>query len=251
MALNSMKMILVLGVLAVSTAKANDTASIQASSDYLTVKSREVTRINVDKMNQEVRERLSFSDLEQMSIETPASTKGVVSAANVGKVIAVAKDLVALGESIYTLVQKGKPSNKTTSAPISVIPKEGGSYIDIFDTENWSSPRKNTYEITYKNYFGMEVVKYRYSVIFSYGGSYKGKGAYLTAAQIIPESVNTLYGYTFSATMKLNGITNHGTKENPIAGAIMAMEYTVETVLQASLQNDSYHITGRGAFKQL
>ena len=51
--------------------------------------------------------------------------------------------------------------------------------------------------------------------------------------------------------MKLNGITNHGTKENPVAGAIMAMEYTVETVLQASLQNDSYHITGRGAFKQL
>ena len=248
MALNSFKMILVLGVLAVGSAQAS---SAEANTEYLTIKSKEITRINVDVLNQEVRERLSFSDLEQMSIETPASTKGVVSVANVGKVIAVAKDLVALGESIYTLVQKGKPSNKTTSAPISVIPKEGSSPIDIFDTENWSAPRKNTYEITYKNYFGMEVVKYRYSVIFSYGGSYKGKGAYLTAAQIIPESVNTLYGYTFSATMKLNGITNHGTKENPIAGAIMAMEYTVETVLQASLQNDSYHITGRGAFKQL
>jgi len=248
MALNSMKMILVLGVLAVGSVQAS---TAEANNEYLTIKSKEITRINVDPLNQEVRERLSFSDLEQMSVDTPTSSKGVVSVANVGKVIAVAKDLVALGESIYTLVQKGKPSNKTTSAPISVIPKEGGSYIDIFDTENWSAPRKNTYEIIYKNYFGMEVVKYRYSVIFSYGGSYKGKGAYLTAAQIVPVSINTLYGYTFSATMKLNGITNHGTKENPIAGAIMAMEYTVETVLQASLTTDSYHITGRGGFKQL
>ncbi len=249
MALNSFKMILVLGVLAVGSAQADTSA--ETNNEYLTIKSKEVSRINVDALNQEVRERLSFSDLEHMTIDTPTSSKGMVSAANVGQVIAVAKDLVALGESIYTLVQKGKPSNKTTSAPISVIPKEGGSYIDIFDTENWSMPRKNTYEIIYKNYFGMEVVKYRYSVIFSYGGSYKGKGAYLTAAQIVPESINTLYGYTFSATMKLNGITNHGTKDSPIAGAIMAMEYTVETVLQASLETDSYHITGRGGFKQL
>ena len=249
MALNSFKMILVLGVLAVGSAQASTKAD--TNTEYLTIKSKEISRINVDVLNQEVRERLSFSDLEHMTIETPASSKGMVSVANVGQVIAVAKDLVALGESIYTLVQKGKPSNKTTSAPISVIPKEGGSYIDIFETENWSAPRRNTYEIVYKNYFGMEVVKYRYSVIFSYGGKYKGKGAYLTAAQIVPESINTLYGYTFSATMKLNGITNHGTKEYPIAGAIMAMEYTVETVLQASLTTDSYHITGRGGFKQL
>jgi hypothetical protein len=51
--------------------------------------------------------------------------------------------------------------------------------------------------------------------------------------------------------MKLGGIQNHGTKENPVAGAILAMEHTVETVIKASLETSSFHITGRGGFKQL
>lgn len=75
--------------------------------------------------------------------------------------------------------------------------------------------------------------------------------AYITAAQIVPASITALWGYTFSATMKLGGMQNHGTKENPIAGAILAMEYTVETVMKASLETDTYHITGQGGFKQL
>ena len=72
-----------------------------------------------------------------------------------------------------------------------------------------------------------------------------------THAQIVPDSVETLWGYTFTATMSLNGIQNHGTKENPIAGAVLAMQYSVETVVKASLTTDMYHITGKGSLKSL
>lgn len=254
MALNSMKMFLVVGVVGLSSFQVKaGILPVERNDDYYTLESMEVSLVRKDVLNMEVTERLSFIDLKQVEMESSPvdGNKVATSFNNVGAVIAVAKELVALGEDIYNLVQKGKPSNTTSYAPISVIPKVGGKHVDIFETENWTIPRKNTYEITYKNLYGMEVVKFRYSVIFSYGGTYQGKGAYITAAQIVPESIKTSYGFTFSAHMKLNGIQNHGTKESPVAGAIMAMQYTVETFLQASLETDSYHITGKGGFKAL
>ncbi|MBA2403935.1 MAG: hypothetical protein H0V66_04120 [Bdellovibrionales bacterium] len=253
MALSSIKILLLVGVLGIASVHAQDEVVEEMTEDYLTLASVEVTRVEKDILNQEISERVSFNDLQHMLVELPVmdENKGNNSPDKVGGVIKVGRELVALGEDIYKLVQKGKPSNTTSYAPISVIPKVGDTHVDIFETENWTIPRKNTYVISYKNLYGMEVVKFRYSVIYSYGGTYKGKGAYITAAMIVPESIMTSFGFTFSATMKLNGIMNHGTKENPVAGAIMAMEYTVETFLQASLESDSYHVTGRGGFKQL
>jgi hypothetical protein len=222
--------------------------------DYLTVDKVTISQIQVDDLNQEVSQKI-FE--KQIDPEDPLQVPGVPAqpgegkVEKIGKVISVGRELVALGEDIYKLVVKGKPVNKTNYAPISVIPKTADGYADILDTEGWRLPTKTTYEITYRNLYGMDVVTFRYSIIFAYGGSYNGKGAYLTSAQIVPVSVNTLFGYSFSATMKLGGIQNHGTKDSPVAGAILAMEHTVETIMQASLQTSSYHITGRGGFKEL
>lgn len=167
-----------------------------------------------------------------------------------GRVIQVAKDLVALGEDLYRLVIKGKPTNTTTYAPISVVPKVNGSPVDLMETEDWQMPVKRSYEISYENYLGIEIVYFRYSVIFSYGGSYDGKGAYLTAVQVIPEQVMTLFGFDFTATMKLGGIQNQGTRKNPIAGATILLEHTVSSILATSTVVDPFYITGSGAFKK-
>lgn len=253
MALNSIKLLLVM-TLAMGIASANDQIIDEMNEDYLTLESVTVSRVTTDVLNQEMSEVLSENQIEQYSLrDLPGmpNKSGQVTMANVGQILSIGKDLVALGEGVYNLVQKGKPSNKTTYAPISVLPRVGGQFVDIFDTESWKMPSKTTYVITYKNLYGMEVVKFRYSVIFAYGGTYNGKGAYITAAQIIPESIMTSFGFDFSATMKMGGMANHGTKENPVAGVILSMQYTVETFLQASLETESYHITGKGGFKPL
>ena len=168
----------------------------------------------------------------------------------VGRVISIARDLVALGEDIYRLVIKGKPSNMTSYAPISVVPRVNGEIVDILDTERWSAPVKRTFQIVYKNLYNTEVVVFRYSVLYSYNGSYNGKGAYLAAVQIIPESVKTLFGFDFTATMKLGGIVNQGTKADPIAAATLLMEYTVSSIMNAYNKVDTYFVTGRGGFKR-
>ncbi len=244
---SSIKLLAIVGLLGVGQSYGQDR-------DYLTVKSVKVTKIKQDIINQRISEVVFEKDLGQdrlLDLPGMPDKSGHVSTEEVGKVISVTRELVALGEDIYRLVQKGKPVNTTTYAPISVLPKVNGQAVDIFETEGWRLPSKATYEITYKNVYGMEVVKYRYSIIFTYGGTYQGKGAYLTAAQIVPDSVETLWGYTFTASMSLGGIQNHGTKENPVAGAVLAMQYSVETVVKASLTTDMYHITGKGGFNSL
>lgn len=254
MALN-FKIVLLVGVLGINTAQAYDEAALEMNEEYLTITSMNVSRVSKDVLNQEVLEHVSTKQLvgnrDVNQLPGMPNKMGMVSLTNVGQVLAVAQGVVALGESVYSLVQKGKPSNKTTYAPISVLPRNGNELVDIFETEEWKAPKRYTYQITYTNGFNMDVVKFRYSVIYAYGGKYNGAGAYLTAAQIIPESVTTLFGFDFSATLKLGGVMNHGKKADPLAGAILTLQYTVETVLQASVETLNYHITGNGGFKKL
>jgi hypothetical protein len=221
--------------------------------NYLTIRKLKVREISRDSLNQEKSAVIYQKDfMPEAPVRGLPNKIGQVDPIDqAGRVIKVAKDLVALGEDIYRLVQKGKPTNTIKYAPISVIPKLEGEPVDVFATENWRTPRRHTYEAVYENLFGMEVVSFRYSVIYSWGGTFEGTGAYLTAAQIVPERVNTLFGYDFTATMKLGGIQNNGTRTNPVAAATLLMEYTVSTVMKTSHEVDSFHITGRGGFTKL
>lgn len=253
MGLNFLKGILLLGVLGMSQVHATDELE-EMNKKYLTITKIKVTRLEQDVFNQEISSVESEKDLSNADLSSlpgMPDAAGLVAGGKVGAIIAIGKELVALGESLYNLVQKGKPNVRTSYAPISVLPLVGKSPVDIFDTENWKAPRKFSYNITYENGFGMEVVNFRYDVVYAYGGSYNSKGAYLTAAQIIPVRINTSFGFDFSATMKLNGLQNHGSKESPIAGAILTMQYEISTVMQSSLESSTFHIMGNGGFKKL
>jgi hypothetical protein len=216
---------------------------------YLTTQKVKVYEVTKDVLNQERKLLVSENTLDAPGL--PDANGQLDPTANFGKIISTAKDLVALGEDVYKLVIKGRPANTTDYAPISVIPKDKGVAVDILDVEGFSTPVKRTYEIKYTNFYGMDTVVFRYSVIFSYNGSYNGRGAYITGAQIIPETARTMYGYDFRAIMKLGGIQNGNTRENPVAGATLLLEYEVKTVLKADLSVDSFFINGRGTFKAL
>lgn len=245
----SLTFLLFLGIFSGLEAQANDPIIEEMNEEYHRVSSIEVVTVETDLLNQETHLLIDES-LMHTEATLGANDKMSFSPANVGQVIWIAQGLVALGEGVYNLVQKGKPANTTNYAPISVMPKEGRNYVEILETENWNAPQKRTFMINIKNGFGMEVVKFRYSVIYSHGGSFNGAGAYITAAQIIPEYVLTSFGFDFSASMRLNGIQNHGTKANPVAGAILTMEYKIESFVSSLLRSDSFHITGRGGFKR-
>ncbi|MGE3609897.1 MAG: hypothetical protein AB7I27_09960 [Bacteriovoracaceae bacterium] len=168
----------------------------------------------------------------------------------VGKVVTQAKDVVALGESTYDLVHKGKPTNVTEYAPVSVVPRDPTTkeYVDPFDLESFSMPVEKKLVTVIKS-AGIEVVRFSYTVVYSYGGSYNGAGKYLTGVMIVPTSIKTRYGWDVNASMKIGGIMNHGTKANPIAGLMLAVKYQMNSWTTAFEQNDMFHITGDNQFK--
>lgn len=206
----------------------------------------EVKEISVSKG----REKILSSNIQGIQSGGLLSSFGVNPMDQVGRVVAIARDIVAIGESIYSLVERNIPSNKTDYAPISVIPRDGDGAVDIFQTEGWSLPVKRTYRITCKNKFNKTVVDFSYSVIYSYRGSYNGTGSYLAGVQIVPVSIKTFFGTTFTANMKLGGIINQGTKLNPVAGATIILEYNLSSLLVTQTVAHTFFINGRGGFKK-
>lgn len=169
----------------------------------------------------------------------------------IGQVIAVADQIIAFGERVYAIVKKGKPVVNTSWAPVSVLPRQAGKTIEAMDLDNWSYPKSRKYKVTYVNGFNMNVVEFTYNVNFSYGGSYNGKGRYITGAQIVPEYVSVAWGYEFDASMKVVSIINRGTKNSPVAGATLQLSYNVATIIQEDRNNVSYFIQGDGQIGQL
>ncbi|MBY0518295.1 MAG: hypothetical protein K2P81_15400 [Bacteriovoracaceae bacterium] len=244
-----------LAILVATVGMFNAQAAQQELDKYLTIGSvrTEVETLTQDGsftsvMEQELNSNLRIEDLPGIPVE--GSVRG--EKATIGEVIQIANDVIALGEKIYAIVKKGKPVLNMQYAPISVLPKTAaGQPVDVMDMEGWSIPVSRKIRMVYKNLYGAEVVVFSYTVVYSYGGSMDGKGAFITAAQVVPHDVSVSWGYELNAVMKLVGLQNHGTKANPIAGAIISINYKVETVLKTIETNDSYHITGKGQLIQL
>lgn len=168
-----------------------------------------------------------------------------------GKIIATAKEFVALGEAVYELVKKGKPNNVTTYAPVSVVPTnpETKQPVDVFDLEGFGIPTQKKFTAKLTNGAGLVVISFDYMVVYSYGGSYNGKGKWISSASIIPVAVRTSFGWDFNAEMKVSGIMNHGSKADPVAGLILTVKYSMKSWSSAYERNDTIHMTGKGDFK--
>ena len=165
-------------------------------------------------------------------------------------VIAAARDVVALGESIYSLVQRGKPSNTTEFAPLAIVPRDPISkeVVDPFELESCSIPVQKKYETTMKT-GNTVVVRFQYMVIYTHSCTYNGAGKFIQNAIVQPVVVKSSYGWDFNATMKLSGIMNHGTKVDPVAGAMLTIKYSMNSWRTAYERNDTIHISGRGELK--
>lgn len=160
------------------------------------------------------------------------------------------KDFVVLGEKVYDLVQKGRPTVSTSFAPISFVPKIDSEPVNPLEMEGFKVPRSKTYKISYVNMLGVEVVNFKFSIIYSYGGSYKGKGKYL-AGIYVSSNIQTGYMYDFKATMTVASATNIGTIEDPIAGVTLSLEHQVKTFSKHTNKTQNFFIDGNGNFTKL
>jgi len=168
--------------------------------------------------------------------------------------IALTREMIALGEDYYKLLEKNQPQSKVEYEPISVLPREAVNPEDgFYELENWARPASKRFSLKLskngKSSWGKkEAADVVFNVTYSYGGSFNGKGKYLTGVEIVPEEIEVAAGHSLDVGFKLTSIQNYGSKEDPVASATIEVHYklTSRTKIQEGIK--IFYVTGAGEF---
>jgi hypothetical protein len=152
-------------------------------------------------------------------------------------------------EWVWRFIKESQPSVNLVKPPFaSALPRE---YAYFTDMENWRGPQTIHYQMVAKNTYGMKVVKVEYTVQYNWGGTYKGKGKYLTNVTVIPNEVQAAWGFTVNMEAQVPVILNFGTEEEPLAGLQVVVLHQIRTVLLDRIEARSYVVKGDGSYQEV
>lgn len=161
----------------------------------------------------------------------------------IDKVDLIVDKVINIGQKIWNVVEKGKPVANYSSASANALPENATRWNQL---ESWSVPKSKIVSVVYKNVYGLEVIRFTYRIVLLYGGSVGGVGKYIGYANVEPLEMTTAYMYTFNVKAAVEAVYNMGTKKNPLAGMILNINWTVETVLKKSTMTHTYALDGLG-----
>jgi hypothetical protein len=194
--------------------------------------------------------------LNEMSVEivkvgpTVSPTEVDAPDPGVGDVVPVLDSIVNLGEKIWKIINDNKPVVNVKVQYASALPEGIKSWTQM---GGWQRPKGTIYELSAKNAYGMQVIKLRYQVLRTAGGSYKGTGKYLTAVTVEPLLIEAAWGYHFSldANVPDSTIVNVGTTEAPVAAMTAQLGWTIATAIKESQGKGIYYLQGDGAYQEI
>lgn len=152
-----------------------------------------------------------------------------------------------IGTRVWKIIEANRPVVHVESKVAHALPRNVSCWMDL---ENWKVPKVYRYNVTYKNYFGMEVVNFTFRVIYTYGANYEGRGQYLANVSVHPAELDVLWGYTFNSKVEVQRIINLGTKAEPVAGMEMKLAWQISTPMKDSQQTKIFFVTGKGEVSQ-
>ncbi|HVJ65218.1 MAG TPA: hypothetical protein VM901_08185 [Bdellovibrionota bacterium] len=158
--------------------------------------------------------------------------------------------IINYGTKLWKLIEAGKPVSNFADAMANALPQsaENGNWMAL---ENWQSPKGRIYTATYKNLYGAEVVRFEYRILFTPGGSYEGKGLYLSNVNVQAQNLSVSWGYNVDAKAKVVNVINTGSKASPVAGMEVLVDWRVKTVLKDMRSTTSFFMKGDGSFVDL
>jgi hypothetical protein len=168
----------------------------------------------------------------------------------IGDALPVLDQIINIGQKIWKIIADNKPVVDVKTQYATALPKGLTGWQDI---GGWHPPVGTIYELSAKNAYGMQMIHLRYQVLRTYGGSYQGKGKYLTAVTVEPLLVEVGWGYRFSmdASVPDSSIVNVGTSQDPVAGMMATLNWHISTVIKDSQGTGLYFLQGDGAYKEI
>lgn len=156
-------------------------------------------------------------------------------------------EIINIGQKVWNIIEENKPVVNVSNQYATALPQGATNWAQL---EGWLPPAGDVYELSFKNGYGINVVRIRYQVLRTYGGSAHGKGKYLTAVTVQPLDVDVLIGYTVTvaASVPDSSIVNAGTDADPLAAMTVNLNWRVQTPFKDSQGTDSYYVRGDGYF---
>lgn len=167
-------------------------------------------------------------------VNSSAVEKEVASRGDTGQnalqITQMLNDIANIAKKAWKVVDDGRPVSNVHSLYATALPK-GKRASQL---QGWSKPRTHRYGFYVKNLYGIKTVEATYKVSYQYGGSLNGRGHYLTAVTVIPENVETMFGFNFnmSASVPDSTITNIGSSQNPVSALSLVLQWRISTILK-------------------
>jgi hypothetical protein len=156
--------------------------------------------------------------------------------------------IINIGKKIWSVVEAGRPTVNMKLDTANALPRGMNCWTDM---AGWSMPQAKVYSIQYVNYLDLAVVDFTYRVIYTPHGNVNGVGQYITNAGFIPTQVSVAWGFKFDVTASIPSVINQGTKEAPVAGMQMNINWIMDSVVTHEEMTRSYFVTGENAFVEL
>ena len=186
--------------------------------------------------------------IERIQEAAPEQAAGAVKPSAVEVDPAVVIDqIINIGQKVWEIVEKNKPVVNVTTTYAAAVPQGITTWDQL---TGWKEPKARTYGFYAKNLYGMTVIDVKYQVEMTYGGSYKGKGRYLTGVTVAPLKVDVAWGYKFSMDAAVPSVTNVGTSDDPVAAMLANLHWQISTTLKDSQGTAVYYMQGTGAFRE-
>lgn len=162
----------------------------------------------------------------------------------------VIDNIINIAERLWNIIEKNRPVVDIQTQYASAVPAGITHWSQL---EGWQLPKGDIYRVSAKNGYGVTVVDVRYQVLRTCGGSYKGKGKFLTAVTVEPLSVDVLWGYKVSLAAQVpdSSIINAGTSEDPVAGMMPVLKWSIATAVKETNGRALYYLQGDGLLKEV
>lgn len=181
---------------------------------------------------------------------TPADIPSPGGGGGIGDALPVLDQIINTAAKIWKIIADNHPVVDVKTTYATGLPKGITNWDQM---AGWQPPKGTIYELTAKNMYGSQVVHVRYQVLRTYGGSYQGKGKYLTAVTVEPLLTEVAWGYHYSmeASVPDTSVVNVGTSADPVAGMTATLNWHVSTALKDSQGTGLYFLQGDGAFREV
>ncbi|MBI4351765.1 MAG: hypothetical protein HY550_10015 [Elusimicrobia bacterium] len=160
------------------------------------------------------------------------------------------KDIVNLAMKIYKIIMKNRPVVNIETDYSNAVPAAATHWTQL---TGWQGPESKLYTFKADNVGGLPAVTAAYKVHYVWGGSFRGKGKYLTGVTIEPVSITTAWGCKLDvdADVPDASIVNVGSAEAPLAQMDVRINWHLKTFTQHIEHESVYRVRGDGALQEM